>query len=160
MSNTQTSVQAPAHDTFFSAADLKSLMEKKSQAKEAEENNKAKEAEAARDALLEELRKPVEISEEKVEEAVQKFRVAAGNGLTEMVVFTFPASLCDDKGRKIANALEGWQDSLIGKPRSIYEAWEKYLKDKGYQLHGRVVDYQHGMINDLGLVVIWAQKEQ
>ncbi len=159
MTETTSAASQEGHDAFLSAADLKALMDKKEQAKEAEEKKKTDEAKAAHEALLADIRKPIEISEEKVEQAVQKFRGAAENGQTEMVVFTFPAALCDDKGRKIANALEGWQDSLVGKPRSIYEAWEKYLKDKGYQLHARVVDYQHGMLGDIGLVIIWARKD-
>ena len=160
MTETTSSAHDEAHDAFISAADLKTLMEKKEQEIEADKSKQQEAAEAAGQALMEELKKPVEISEEQVENAVAKFKKAAETGLTEMVVFSFPSKLCTDGGRRINNALEGWQDTLVGKPRSIYEAWQRYLKDRGYQFHARMMGYQHGMLGDIGLVVIWAKKEQ
>jgi hypothetical protein len=62
-------------------------------------------------------------------------------------------------GRMINNALDGWQETLVGKPRSIYEAWQRYLKDKGYRFHARVLNYTQGMLGDIGLVIIWATKD-
>jgi hypothetical protein len=149
--------QPVAQDAFLSAADLKSLIEKAQQAKAADKHtDKAK---SARDALIEELKKPVEITEQQVASAVQKFLTAAKAGETEMVVFSFPSQLCTDGGRMINNALEGWQETLVGKPRSIYKAWRRYLKDKGYRFHARVLDYPQGMLGDIGLVIVWATKD-
>lgn len=141
--------QPVAHDAFLSAADLKSLIEKAQQAKAADEKKHTDEAKSARDALIEDLKKPVEITEQQVASAVQKFVTAAEAGNTEMVVFSFPFQLCTDGGRMINNALEGWQETLVGKPRSIYEAWQRYLKDKGYGFHARVLDYPQGMLGDI-----------
>lgn len=159
MTETTSQAHPKGHDAFLSAADLKAIMAKKDQHKEAEKKKKREQEEAAKKALIEEFKKPVEITEEKVEEAIRKFRGAAENGQTEMVVFSFPSEVCKDHGRAINSALEGWQDTLVGKARSIYEAWERYLKDKGYQLHARVLSFPHGMLGDIGLVVIWAKKE-
>ena len=159
MTDTTSSAHPEGHAAFLSAGDLKAIMEKQKQHKDAEKKQQQKEADAAKQALIEEFKKPVEITEEKVEEAVKKFLVAAENGLTEMVVFSFPAEVCTDHGRAINNALEGWQDTLVGKARSIYEAWQRYLKDKGFQLHARVLSFPRGMLGDIGLVVIWAKKE-
>jgi hypothetical protein len=89
----------------------------------------------------------------------RKFLTAAKAGETEMVVFSFPSQLCTDGGRMINNALEGWQETLVGKPRSIYKAWRRYLKDKGYRFHARVLDYPQGMLGDIGLAIVWATKD-
>lgn len=159
MPDTKASPAQAAHDTFFSAADLKNLMAAREQAKEAEAKEKRSEADAARKAELDELKKSVEISEQQVEDAVAKFKTAAENGLTEMVVFSFPSELCTDGGRAINSALKGWQETLVGKPRSIYEAWQRYLKDKGYQFHARVLNFPHGMPGDIGLIIVWAHKD-
>ncbi len=55
----------------------------------------------------------------------------------------------------INNALEGWQETLVGTPRSIYEAWQRYLKDEGYRFGARVLDYVDGMPGEIGLVISW-----
>jgi hypothetical protein len=136
--------QAAAQDAFLSAADLKELIEKQQQARAATEKKRTEEAQAAKKALLEELEKPVQITEEQVANAASKFRDAAAAGQNEMVVFSFPSQLCTDRGRMINNALEGWQETLVGKPHSIYEAWQRYVKDKGYRFHARVLNYVEG----------------
>jgi hypothetical protein len=147
--------QRAAQDAFLSAADLEALTEKQQQARAAAEKKHIEEAQAAKKALLEELQKPAQITEEQVANAVSKFRAAAAAGQKEMVIFSFPSRLCTDRGRMINNALEGWQDTLVGKPRSIYEAWQRYLKDKGYRFHARVLNYIDGMPGDIGLVIVW-----
>jgi hypothetical protein len=146
---------AAVQDVFLSAADLKGLIEKQQQAKAATEKKRTEEAQAAKRAILEELEKPVQITEQQVANAVSKFRDAAAAGQNEMVVFSFPSQLCTDRGRMINNALEGWQETLVGKPRSIYEAWQRYLKDGGYRFHARVLNYVEGMPGDIGLVIVW-----
>jgi hypothetical protein len=159
MTEANASAQSVANDTFLSAADLKGLIEKRQQAKEAEKKKNRDEAQAAKNAFIEELKKPVEVTKQQVERAVQRFQHAAAAGQTEMIVFSFPARLCTDGGRMINNALDGWQETLVGKPRSIYEAWQRYLKDKGYGFRARVLDYPQGMLGDIGLVIIWATKD-
>jgi hypothetical protein len=149
---------AIAQDAFLSAADLKGLIEKQQQAKAAQDKKHIQEAQAAKKALMDDLMIPVEITEQQVANAVSKFRDAAAAGQNELVVFSFPSQLCTDRGRMINNALDGWQETLVGKPRSIYEAWQRYLKDKGYRFHARVMSYVDGMPGDIGLVVVWGTK--
>lgn len=147
--------QRSAQDAFFAAADLKALVERQQQVKAAAEKKHTDEAQAAKKALLKELEKPVEVTEQQVANALAKFRNAAAAGQSELVVFTFPSQLCTDRGRMINNALEGWQETLVGKPRSVYEAWQRYLKDKGYRFQARVLDYVDGMPGEIGLVISW-----
>jgi hypothetical protein len=147
--------QRSAQDAFFSAVDLKALVERQQQARAAVEKKHTEEAQAAKKALLKELEKPVEVTEQQVANALSRFRNAAAAGQSELVVFSFPSQLCTDRGRMINNALEGWQETLVGKPRSIYEAWQRYLKDKGYRFQARVLDYVDGMPGEIGLVISW-----
>ena len=82
--------QAAVQGVFLSAADLKGLIEKQQQARAAAEKKHTEEAQAAKKALLEELEKPVQITEQQVANAVSKFRDAAAAGQNEMIVFSFP----------------------------------------------------------------------
>ena len=147
--------QRSAQDAFLSAADLKALVERQQQARAAAEKKHTEEAQAAKKALLKQLEKPVQITEQQVANALSKFRNAAAAGQSELVVFSFPSQLCTDRGRMINNALEGWQETLVGTPRSIYEAWQRYLKDEGYRFGARVLDYVDGMPGEIGLVISW-----
>ena len=147
--------QRSAQDLFLSAADLKALVERQQQAKAAVEKKHTEEAQAAKKALLKQLEKPVQITEQQVANALSRFRNAAAAGQSELVVFSFPSQLCTDRGRMINNALEGWQETLVGTPRSIYEAWQRYLKDEGYRFGARVLDYVDGMPGEIGLVISW-----
>jgi hypothetical protein len=147
--------QRSAQDAFLSAADLKTLVQRQQQARAAAEKKHTEEAQAAKKALLQELEKPVQITEQQVANALSRFRNAAAAGQSELVVFSFPSQLCPDRGRMINNALEGWQETLVGTPRSIYEAWQRYLKDKGYRFQARVLEYVDGMPGEIGLVISW-----
>ena len=150
-----TQYQRSSQDAFLSAADLKALVERQQQARAATEKKHTDEAQAAKKALLKELEKPVQVTEQQVANALAKFRNAAAAGQSELVVFSFPSQLCTDRGRMINNALEGWQETLVGTPRSIYEAWQRYLKDEGYRFGARVLDYVDGMPGEIGLVISW-----
>jgi hypothetical protein len=147
--------QRPAQDAFLSAADLKALVQRQQQARAAAEKKHTEEAQAAKKALLQQLEKPVQITEQQVANALSRFRNAAAAGQSELVVFSFPSQLCADRGRMINNALEGWQETLVGTPRSIYEAWQRYLKNEGYRFQARVLDYVDGMPGEIGLVISW-----
>ena len=147
--------QRSVQDAFLSAADLKALVERQQQARAAAEKKHTEEAQAAKKALLKQLEKPVQITEQQVANALSRFRNAAAAGQSELVVFSFPSQLCTDRGRMINNALEGWQETLVGTPRSIYEAWQRYLKDEGYRFGARVLDYVDGMPGEIGLVISW-----
>ena len=150
-----TQYQRSSQDEFLSAADLNALVERHQQARAAAEKKHTEEAQAAKKALLKQLEKPVQITEQQVANALAKFRNAAAAGQSELVVFSFPSQLCTDRGRMINNALEGWQETLVGTPRSIYEAWQRYLKDEGYRFGARVLDYVDGMPGEIGLVISW-----
>src|SRR5687768_3217588 len=92
------------------------------------------EAEAEKNELIEKLTKPSGVSDE---EALKRVAViiqrAASNGLTEVQVFRFPNRLCTDQGRAINQREPGWEKTLTGVPKEMYEFWHRQLRDRGYK---------------------------
>jgi hypothetical protein len=128
------------------------------EAEEAERQARARaQAEAEKKALIDQLRKPPGISEE---EAVQRARAiierAMKNGRTESEVFRFPNQLCTDKGRAIIQQEPGWDETLTGEPKEMFQFWHKHLRPRGYKLKVEIVDYPDGLPGDIGLTLSWA----
>ena len=138
----------------------KDLM-KKIALEEAEEAQKQarthSEAEAERKALIDHLSKPSGISdEEAMRRGMKIIERAVKNRLTEVEVFRFPNQLCTDKGRAINQQEPGWEKTLTGHPKEIYNLWEKYLRPRGYKLKAQVVDFPGGTPGDIGIILRWS----
>jgi hypothetical protein len=82
-------------------------------------------------------------------------RVAAEQGHKEVRVITFPASFCNDGGRRINSMLPDWPDSLEGFAKKAYEFYQKELRPLGYKLHAQVIDFPGGMPGEIGLFLKW-----
>lgn len=80
-------------------------------------------------------------------------------GEQELELFTFPSELCPDGGRRINNQLEGWEETLPGAARRVYELWREHLAPRGYSFSARIVSYPDGMPGDVGIVIGWKRKE-
>lgn len=113
-------------------------------------------AEAEKRALLERLSKPSGVSdEERLARAAAIVRRAADNGMTEVLVGRFPNQLCTDHGRAINQAEPGWEKTLTGLPKELYEFWEKYMKPRGYRVAFQVIDFPGGVPGDIGVTLKW-----
>ena len=113
-------------------------------------------ASAAR-ALIDQLSKPSGISdEEAIERGIKIIERAMHSRMTEVEVFRFPNQLCTDKGRAIIQQEPGWEKTLTGAPKEIYQLWEKYFRPRGYKLKVQIVDYPDGMPGDIGMTLSWA----
>jgi hypothetical protein len=119
---------------------------------------KAKHAEEAeKEALLEKMRKPSGLSDDEiVERASVIVNRAVENGLTSVQVFRFPHTLCTDGGRAINQIEEGWEKTLTGVPKEIYDFWQRQLKARGYHIRYEIIDYPGGMPGDVGIILSWA----
>ena len=85
-------------------------------------------AEAEKQALLDRLSRPSGLSDDEVmEKAAIIVNRAVENGLTSVQVFRFPNHVCTDNGRAINQAEEGWEQTLTGVPKEIYEFWKRQL---------------------------------
>jgi hypothetical protein len=113
-------------------------------------------AEAEKQALVKRLSKPSGLSEEeKIKLAAAVIQRAVRNGLSEVQVYRFPNSLCTDRGRAIKQGEPGWERTLTGIPREIYQLWSDYLKPRGYRILYQIIDFPGGMPGDISIVLSW-----
>jgi hypothetical protein len=117
---------------------------------------KLAEAEAEKKALLDQFTKPSGLSdEEAIQRAIKIIERAVSNGRTEVQVHRFPNQLCTDRGRAINQQEPGWENTLTGVPKEIYELWAKYFRSRGYKLKVEIVDFPGGMPGDVGMTLKW-----
>src|SRR5438105_15338636 len=128
------------------------------EAQKAEEHAKRLAAgEAEKQALIDKLSKPSGLSEdEKVKLASTVIQRAVRNGLSEVQVYRFPNSLCTDKGRAINQMEPGWEKTLTGIPKEIFQLWTDYLKPRGYRIGYQIIDFPGGVPGDIGIIISWA----
>ena len=113
-------------------------------------------AEAEKQALLDRLTRPSGLSDDEVmEKAAIIINRAVENGMTSVQVFRFPNHVCTDNGRAINQAEEGWEQTLTGVPKEIYDFWQRQLKPRGYHMRFEIIDYPGGMPGDVGIFLSW-----
>jgi len=114
------------------------------------------EAQAEKKALIDELSKPSDISEE---EAIRRAMAIIERGMknrkTESEVFRFSNQLCTDKGRAINQQEPGWEETLTGEPKEMLQFWRKYLRPRGYKIKVQIVDFPGGLPGDVGMTLSW-----
>ena len=117
---------------------------------------KQSDAEAEMKMLLEKLTKASGVSDE---EALRRVGIiierAVSNGLTEVQVYRFPNALCTDHGRAINQQEQGWETTLTGLPKEMFQFWERQLRPRGYKIKFQIVDFPDGMPGDVGITLKW-----
>jgi len=149
-----------AADKGFSLPTAQQVMEKLALAEAEKASAAAKkqvDLEAEKKMLLDKLTKASGVSDE---EALRRVATiierAASNGLTEVQVYRFPNALCTDHGRAINQQEPGWETTLTGLPKEMYQFWERELRPRGYKLRFQIVDFPGGMPGDVGITLKWA----
>ena len=113
-------------------------------------------ADAEKKALIDRLSKPSGLSDEEVmQRAARIIERAIGNGLSSVQVYRFPNSLCTDGGRAINQQEAGWDKTLTGIPKEIYDFWTRQLKPRGYKLRVEIIDFPGGIPGDVGMTLVW-----
>ena len=113
-------------------------------------------AESEKRALIERLNRPSGKSEEeKIKLASTIIQRAVRNGLTEVQVYRFPNSMCTDKGRAINQQEPGWENTLTGIPKEIFQLWADYLKPRGYRISYQIIDFPGGVPGDIAITIAW-----
>src|SRR5262245_45458665 len=74
-------------------------------------------------------------AKDRVNRAVRR---AAEQGNHEIQALTFPASYCNDKGRRINNNEADWPESLEGFAKKAYDFFDKELKQLGFKVSVQV----------------------
>ena len=128
---------------------------------EAEEANKQAQAQAAAEAekkaLIDQLSKaPGTSDEEAIRRGLEIIHRAIKNRVTEVEIIRFPNELCTDKGRAINQQEPGWENTLTGVPKEIYQFWDKYFRPRGYKLRVQIVDFPSGLPGDIAMTVSWS----
>jgi hypothetical protein len=152
-------VHSPSTEPFAALPTAKDIMkeialrEAEKATKEMREQNAA---DAEKRALLDRLSKPSGVSdEERIGRAAVIIRRAANNGLTEVEVVRFPNQLCTDHGRAINQQEPGWENTLTGLPKELFDFWQKHMKPSGYRLRCQIVDFPGGMPGDVAMTLSW-----
>lgn len=146
------------------AADIlptaKDFMKKLALAEAEEASKEAKKLakiEAEKKALIDKLSAPSGLSdEEAIRRAVKIIEGAVKNGLSEVRVYRFPNTMCTDKGRAINQQEKGWEQTLTGVPKEIYELWDRHFRSKGYKLRAEIIDFPGGVPGDCALTLSWS----
>ena len=128
---------------------------------EAEEAKKQAQAQAAAEAekkaLIDQLSKaPGTSDEEAIRRGLEIIHRAIKNRLTEVEIIRFPNELCTDKGRAINQQEPGWENTLTGVPKEIYQFWDKYFRPRGYKLRVQIVDFPGGLPGEIAMTVSWS----
>jgi hypothetical protein len=117
---------------------------------------KIAEAEAQMKALLDSFTQPTNLSDEEgIRRGVAIIERAVSNGKSEVQVIRFPNQLCTDRGRAINQQEPGWENTLTGRPKEIYQLWAKYFRPRGYKLRVEIVDFPGGIPGDVGMTLKW-----
>jgi hypothetical protein len=114
---------------------------------------------AEKKALLDKLAGPSGVSDdERLKRAAAIVNRAVNNGLTEIEVGRFPNTLFTDHGRAINQQEPGWEETLTGLPKELFEFWKKHMQRRGYRLKFQIVDWPGGMPGDIGISLSWGEK--
>ena len=144
-------------DILPSAKDLQKKLALAEAEKAAESARRAAAEDAEKKALLDHFAKPSGVSDEvRMQRAAAIIQRAVSNGQTEVFVVKFPNSLCTDRGRAINQAEPGWEKTLTGLPKELYDFWERHMKSQGYTVAYRIVDFPGGVPGDVGVTLRWS----
>ncbi|MGD0432859.1 MAG: CBS domain-containing protein [Acetobacteraceae bacterium] len=97
----------------------------------------------------------VHVFDEVWHDLVAHARTMAEHGQKEDMLLRFPNQLCLDGGRAINVHEEGWTATLRGEAAEICLRWERDLKQHGFTLSARVLEFPEGKPGDIGLFLVW-----
>jgi hypothetical protein len=140
--------------TLLSPQDLNEIISD-AEMKKMEDERKRKERQKREQRELHEAFMERDIHPQVMDRLNKAVRIAAEQGLKEVQVITFPASYCNDGGRRINNMLPDWPDSLNGFARRAYDFYAKELRPLGYKLHAQVIDFPGGVPGEIALFLKW-----
>ena len=132
------------------------ILQSKAQKLLAERKRLEKEA-AEKKALIDRLQKRSGVSDaqalKKVTSIIQK---AVSNGFSEVEVYRFPSAMCTDRGVAINNRTAGWEETLVGLPKEMYDFWHRHLRGRGYKFTCSIADFPNGTLGDVAVTLKWS----
>lgn len=145
----------PPPDDFVTAENLRSLMREEEERRHRERLEAEERARAMHDAMVARYRDS-HLTEAEKHSLISHFKEAAERGEKELLVCRFPSDACTDGGRAINNSLPEWPETLLGKPRDIYDLWHEHLRPLGFALRARILEFPGGIPGDAGLFISWS----
>ena len=147
---------AVTEDLLLSADDCKKKMAEAEAEKASDYARKQAAAEAEKKVLLDRLQKPSGVTDdERLRRAAAIINRAVNNGLVEVQVGRFPNTLFTDGGRAINQQESGWEETLTGLPKELFQFWKKYLQSRGYRIKFQIIDWPNGLPGDIGISLSW-----
>ena len=61
------------------------------------------------------------------------------------------------RSKAINQQKPGWEKTLTGLPKEMYQLWYNHLRPRGYKLRYQVVDFPGGVPGDIGITLSWRQ---
>jgi hypothetical protein len=118
-------------DVLPTAMDCRTKSAEKEAEKAAEYMRRRQVVEAEKKELLDRLAKPSGVSdEERMKRAALIINRAVSNGLSEVEVGRFSNTLCTDKCRALNQMEAGWEETLTGLPKELYDFWKQHLEPR------------------------------
>jgi hypothetical protein len=150
---------ATTTDLLPSAEECSKRMAEAEAEKASEYLRKQATVDAEKKALLDKLAGPSGVSDdERLKRAAAIINRAVNNGLTEIEVGRFPNTLFTDRGRAINQQEPGWEETLTGLPKELFQFWKKYMQPRGYRIKFQIVDWSGGVPGDIGISLSWGQR--
>src|SRR5262249_30877589 len=135
-----------------SAVDCQKRMVEAEAAKASEYVRKQAAVDAAKKALLDTLKWPSGVSDDDMLKRADAIIKRAGNhGLPAFEVGRLPNSLFTDYGRAINQQEAGWDETLTGLPKELFQFWKQHLQPKGYRIKCQIGDWPEGKPGDIGI---------
>lgn len=142
----------PGH--VFTAEELKALVahHKQDEVRAREEERRLRRTQTKRDveALL-----AAHVSEDMWRHILLDAHHAAARGEKEMQLLRIPRESCTDNGRTIGVGESDWPSTLRGEAAEIWLRWRRDLKDRGFRITARTLEYPDGIPGDIGLFLVW-----
>ena len=137
-----------------SAEELQRIAAQKEAAKAEEAMRHLDDAAEQKKHLIEQLT-DLRVTEKNIQNFIVRAKRHAEAGDHEVMVLRFPNELCTDRGRAINNSEPDWPETLTGFPRDVYEKWNIGMRDLGYHLSAKILEFPGGMLGDVGMFISW-----
>jgi len=96
-----------------------------------------------------------EVNPDAAARVMKAVKIAAQQGKREVMVLTFPSSLCSDRGRAINNFEPDWPNTLEGFPKRAHAWFVENMQPRGYKLKAEIISFPGGMPGDVGIYICW-----
>jgi hypothetical protein len=142
----------------FTADGIRARLEKKREARRAEEQAMRDAAAAHRKALHEAFEKQ-QLPPDALERVMRLVNHAIDDGQKEALAYRFPSDFMKDSGRSITSQIGDWTQQLTGAARIAYDFYTRELEPRGFTLRACILDYKDDMPGDVGFYLGWGKDE-